>query len=74
MAYIDLAYPSHHLALEVDGWAFHGHRAAFDADRLRANDLVLLGWSVLRFTSAMSDAHICATVARALGLHPPETP
>ena len=66
-AFIDLAYVPQRIAVEADGWAFHGQRAAFDADRLRANELVLLGWSVLRFTSAMSDRQICATVARALG-------
>jgi hypothetical protein len=67
-AFIDLAYPGPKLALEADGWGVHGQRAAFDADRIRANELVLLGWSVLRFTSAMSDARICATVARALDI------
>jgi len=65
-AFIDLAYPRLLLAIEADGWRFHAPRAAFDADRVRANELVLLGWSVLRFTSAMSDARICETVARAL--------
>ena len=68
LAFIDLAYPEWMVAIEVDGWAHHGQRAAFDADRMRSNDLVLLGWSVLRFTSAMADEQICATVAQALGI------
>lgn len=67
-AHLDLAYPDVRLAIEVDGWAFHAGRGAFDADRVRANELVLLGWTVLRFTSAMTDEQICSTVARALGL------
>ena len=54
--------------LEADGWRCHGPRAAFDADRIRANELVLLGWTVLRFTSAMTDRCIAETVATALGL------
>lgn len=66
MAYIDLAYPSCALAIELDGWEHHGIRAAFDADRWRGNDLVLAGWHLLRFTWTMSDAYLCQTVRSAL--------
>jgi len=38
------------LALELDGFAFHGNLTAFNYDRLRQNDLVAAGWSVLRFS------------------------
>lgn len=65
-AYIDLAYPSLRLAIELDGWETHGLRAAFEPDRIRANDLVLLGWTVLRFTWSMSDQYLCETVAAAI--------
>jgi very-short-patch-repair endonuclease len=65
-AYIDLSYPWAMLALELDGWETHGVRSAFDDDRIRANDLVLLGWTVLRFTWAMSDAYLCSTIRSAL--------
>lgn len=65
-AFIDLAYPARLLAIELDGWDSHGLRSAFESDRIRANDLVLLGWQVLRFTWAMSDAYLCDTVERAL--------
>jgi len=65
---IDLAYPEPiRLAIEVDGFGPHNTRHAFDHDRARANDLVLAGWTVLRFTSATSDDQIGATVASALG-------
>jgi very-short-patch-repair endonuclease len=63
---IDLAYPDARVAIEYDGWEFHSTRSAFDADRARANDLVLLGWDVLRFTSASSDSAIVETVRTAL--------
>jgi len=66
-AYIDLAYPEHHVAIELDGWAHHSTRAAFDHDRARANDLTLQGWNVYRFTWTMADEAIVATVARAIG-------
>jgi very-short-patch-repair endonuclease len=64
--YIDLAYPDHLVAIEADGFDFHCGRAVFDADRERQNDLVNLGWLVLRFTSAFSDERIVADVRRAL--------
>src|SRR5579863_3434597 len=38
------------IAIELDGFAFHGNRDAFTYDRLRQNDLQALGWSILRFS------------------------
>jgi hypothetical protein len=66
-AFIDLAYPGQRVAIEADGWATHGQRRAFDQDRVRSNELVLLGWRVLHVTSAMTDAQICRVVALAIG-------
>jgi very-short-patch-repair endonuclease len=66
-AFIDVAYPEPLVAIEADGWECHGQRAAFDADRVRSNELVLLGWRVLHVTSAMTDAQICRVVAIAIG-------
>lgn len=66
VAYIDLAYPDAPLAIELDGYETHGTRAAFEDDRVRGNELVLLGWPVLRFTWRMSGLYLCETVARAL--------
>ena len=65
-AFIDIAYPRWLLALELDGWATHGVRAAFEADRIRANELALLGWTVLRFTWHMPDRYIIESIARAI--------
>ena len=50
VARIDVAFPAHKLAIEVDGFAYHSERARFQRDRRRQNDLVALGWTVLRFT------------------------
>jgi hypothetical protein len=48
---LDFAYPEPlKIAVEVDGYATHGTRAAFQRDRDRQNALVALGWVVLRFT------------------------
>ena len=51
VAYVDVAFPQARIAVEVDGRA--GHDAAsgrFDTDRVRHNELVALGWRVLRVT------------------------
>jgi very-short-patch-repair endonuclease len=63
---IDLAYPEQMLAIEYDGWEHHGTRTAFDRDRDRANQLEVVGWTVLRFTSTSTDAAVVATVRAAL--------
>lgn len=47
---IDFAYPADRLAIEVDGYESHSSLGAFSRDRTRQNDLVALGWTVLRFT------------------------
>jgi len=65
-AFIDMAYPEAPLAIELDGYETHGTRQAFEDDRLRGNELVLLGWPVLHFTWTMSDRYLCETVDRAL--------
>lgn len=63
---IDLAYPDVRLAIEIDGWDTHRMRTAFDEDRARANDLVVAGWHVLRFTSSWTDTRIQESVRAAL--------
>lgn len=61
-AFIDLAYPGSWVAIELDGYEPHSGRTAFDRDRARGNDLVLLGWRVLRFTSTTSEATFVRTL------------
>jgi very-short-patch-repair endonuclease len=36
--------------VETDGWQAHGHRLAFEDDRMRDADLQALGYAVMRFT------------------------
>lgn len=38
------------IAVELDGFEFHGSRQAFSYDRLRQNDLQGAGWKILRFS------------------------
>ncbi len=47
---LDVAFPDVKVAIEVDGWAFHSSPDKFEGDRARQNQIVLLGWTVLRFT------------------------
>jgi len=63
---VDLAYPEYGIVIEYDGWDHHGARGAFDGDRVRGNQLELLDLTVLRFTSAFTDAQIVADVRQAL--------
>lgn len=64
--YLDIAFPEQRLVLEIDGRAFHSDGGAFEHDRARQNDLVLAGWTVLRFTWAMLEEHPDAFVAAVL--------
>jgi very-short-patch-repair endonuclease len=63
---IDLCYPESRIAIEFDSWQYHSGRRSFDEDRARANQLVLLGFVVLQFTSRSSDQVIVDTVRAAL--------
>jgi hypothetical protein len=63
---IDLAYPELKLGIEIDGWTHHAPRSAFDADRARDNELEVIGWDRLHFTSAFTDKQVGETVAAKL--------
>jgi very-short-patch-repair endonuclease len=47
---IDLLWPDERLAVELDGYAAHGTRDAFQSDRARDRRLVAAGYTPLRFT------------------------
>lgn len=49
VAEVDLAYPPRRIAIELDG-AAHLDAEVRERDLPRQNDLVLLGWTVLRFS------------------------
>jgi hypothetical protein len=52
VARVDAAYVERRIAIELDGYSTHSEPAAFQRDRTRQNELIRLGWSVLRFTWA----------------------
>jgi very-short-patch-repair endonuclease len=55
--YLDIAFRSRWLALEIDGRMHENDPGMFESDRWRQNALVFAGWRVLRFTWAMLDRH-----------------
>lgn len=67
--WVDVLFRSHRLVLEVDGWAVHGGRQAFEDDRVRRNHLVLAGYIVLNVTwrqLELQPGWVLACVQRAL--------
>lgn len=52
VAQLDVAFAALRLGVEIDGYAHHGSRAAFEADRARDVDLNLRGWHVVRVAAA----------------------
>lgn len=47
VARVDFAYPELMLAMEVDGFRWHGGRIRWDRDQLRRNKLTTMRWRVL---------------------------
>jgi very-short-patch-repair endonuclease/predicted transcriptional regulator of viral defense system len=47
---IDFAYPDYRIAIELDGLGDHFSAEAFRNDRRRQNEIVLAGFTILRFT------------------------
>jgi hypothetical protein len=69
IAELDLAYPEHLIAIEIDGFQWHSSPARKRADEDRQNRLVVAGWTVLRFSAAdvrRRPDHLVATVRAAL--------
>jgi very-short-patch-repair endonuclease len=64
----DFAWPEQRLIVEVDGWAAHGHRVAFERDRARDLAHTLAGWTVVRFTHRGLTARPLEAAARLAAL------
>ncbi len=61
---VDMLWPEQKLIVEFDGFGFHGHRTAFETDRLRDQRLVAAGYRVLRITARQLDHTPYAVIAR----------
>ena len=60
---VDFLWPDHGLIVETDGWASHGRRSQWEADRRRDLDHFVAGVDVLRLTARQLDAEPYAVVA-----------
>jgi very-short-patch-repair endonuclease len=66
---VDFGWPPQRLVVEVDGYRFHGHRAAFERDRRKDIALTAAGYQVIRVTWRQLTEEplaVVATIARAL--------
>ena len=66
---VDLLWRDATLVVEIDGYAFHSSRRAFERDRERDAGLVAAGWSVIRITWRQIEREpiaVAATLAAAL--------
>ncbi|MGH9172618.1 MAG: type IV toxin-antitoxin system AbiEi family antitoxin domain-containing protein [Acidimicrobiales bacterium] len=57
VAKVDQAWPVEKVVHEIDGWSFHSDPVTFEADRVRGNQIVGLGWTLLRTTPARIERH-----------------
>jgi very-short-patch-repair endonuclease len=84
---VDLFWPAERLVAELDGYAYHAHREAFERDRRRDADLAAAGIRVVRLTwrritaepqavTARSDRHtpVCSTLLSTEAEAPAERP
>lgn len=55
--FLDVGFPALRLVIEIDGRLHQTDPELFESDRWRQNDLVLEGWTVLRFTWRMLEDH-----------------
>jgi very-short-patch-repair endonuclease len=69
---VDALWPKQRLIVEVDGFAYHSNRAAFERDRARDQRLIAAGYRVIRVTwIQLRDKPIAVitTIAQALAQH-----
>lgn len=73
---VDLFFPDHHLAVEIDGYRYHRQRPAFETDRSRDAALAARGILVLRFTPRQlmrEPDKVLARLCLALGTRAPSS-
>jgi hypothetical protein len=70
---VDALWPAAKLIVELDSWEFHGHRAAFERDRIRDTTLMIAGYRTIRVTHRRLDGEaeqLAAEIRQLLALSP----
>lgn len=70
---IDALWPDAKLAVELDSWEHHGHRAAFERDRARDPKLLIAGYRTIRVTHRRLDreaSQLAAEIRQLLAIRP----
>ncbi|MFN8015371.1 MAG: DUF559 domain-containing protein [Acidimicrobiia bacterium] len=62
---LDFAILSHKIAIEVDGFAYHSSISELERDHQRQNDIVSMGWRVVRVNAKFTDSQILDAVLNA---------
>jgi very-short-patch-repair endonuclease len=65
---LDAYWPAHRFAVELDVFATHGSRAAFERDRIRQEELKLAGVEMVRITDVRLAREPAATMRRLAAL------
>jgi len=65
---VDACWPGGRLVVELDGFAYHGHRAAFERDRSRDSAMQAAGYRVVRLTHRRLEQEPDAVAALLRGL------
>lgn len=60
---VDAYWPHRRLVVEMDGWEFHSHRAAFEQDRARDAKMQAAGYRVIRLTHRRLEANPSAVAS-----------
>jgi len=68
---VDALWPEHRLIVEIDGYAYHGNRPAFERDRCKDATLTAAGYRVVRITWRQLTYEPHAVVALLARLLPP---
>ena len=72
---VDLLFPDHGVAVEIDGYAFHHQRPVFENDRSRGAALAARGITLLRFTPRQlrnEPDRVLARLCMTLGVRTPK--
>jgi hypothetical protein len=63
---LDVAYPSHLIALELNGWTSHHRRGRMEADNIKLASAIRMGWRVFYATEKQARKEAALWIAVAL--------